>query len=122
MSKVKCKKIKEQYMQDLPYSWYNSHSGLPVRDVINHLESFISKYGEEATMVFSFFQDDYLGDSFELIVNYERMETQEEANKRAERNRKARETRERNKIRDAKKKREREMKELKRLKKKYGEA
>jgi hypothetical protein len=84
-------------------------------DVKDYIESLIEKYGSDSYMeIESYGYDCYP----ELVVRYERQETDAERDKRLA---KARKERERNKAAKLKQE-ERERKELARLQKKYGES
>jgi len=136
MTKIERKMIKETERKYLDYYWfdwycgpyrgsdrYNESNEIPtIKDVRDYFDSLIEKYGEEARCTFSVFEDDYFGNTNDLMIYYGRQETEKEAQKRITRNKKMREAQRKRRAKERKEKEERERKELERLQKKYGEA
>ena len=90
-----------------PYLYDFSESLVDARKRVDDL---IEEYGEEAKLELEWDYEDV-----SLIIQYQRLETETEAERRETKSRKAKETRERN----TRKKEEKERKELARLLEKY---
>lgn len=125
MSKIKRKTltIRESLFTCSPYS-LDCYLGGSLKEMQDIVSGYIEKYGESAKLDWDSVGGTYYEDVDEinLVIEYQREETQEEAEARVAKARKARETRKRNKELREKELREKELAELERLRKKYGEA
>lgn len=83
-----------------------------LKDVRAYIDQLIGQYGEDATVSINYW--DY--EDWDLVIEYERLETEKEAEKRVRAALKARERKQAKEI----KQEEAERKELTRLLKKYG--